>query len=202
MDLKTALTGAMPFAHLLGSRANTAPNAAASRADDDEDTGMKGKADDEDEGDTGDNGGDDGAGAKKSKAKPGKAKSGKNRSEREEDDDGDEDTDEDEDEDGDGRRMAVSQERARCRAIFAHPAAAGRADLAAHLAFDTELTAEQAIGTLQLSGKPSGSLAGSLASRMRDTAIPSVGPDAPAAASTASPHAFVLATLAKVRGGK
>ena len=43
---------------------------------------------------------------------------------------------------------ARAAERARCRAIFASPHAAGRIATAAHLAFDTNLGAQQAIAVL------------------------------------------------------
>ncbi|CAO3406299.1 hypothetical protein [Azospirillum largimobile] len=58
-------------------------------------------------------------------------------------------------EDGDknaGSQQAAApseRERERCAAIFAAPAAAGRVQLAAHLAFNTDLTVEQACAALE-----------------------------------------------------
>lgn len=50
---------------------------------------------------------------------------------------------------------ARAEERARCRAIFAAPEAANNVAMAAHLAFDTNQTAAEAVATLKLSGKAS-----------------------------------------------
>lgn len=58
--------------------------------------------------------------------------------------------------DGDGgdksagsQQAAAPSERERCAAIFAAPAAAGRVQLAAHLAFNTDLTVEAACAALE-----------------------------------------------------
>lgn len=48
-----------------------------------------------------------------------------------------------------GQQAAAPSERERCAAIFAAPAAAGRVQLAAHLAFNTDLTVEQACAALE-----------------------------------------------------
>ncbi|RIW00983.1 hypothetical protein D2T81_19425 [Azospirillum brasilense] len=49
----------------------------------------------------------------------------------------------------DAAARARQDERARCAAIFADPAAAGRVAMAATLAFTTDLTAEQAVAVLK-----------------------------------------------------
>lgn len=106
-------------------------------------------------------------------------------------------------EEGEGETPAQARaaERARCAAIFAAPAAAQNTALAAHLAFETDLTAEQAIGALALGGK-----AGSgLASRMAHAPNPSLG-----TGGTPKPHADSADALAAqitssariARGGK
>lgn len=75
-------------------------------------------------------------------------------------DDGDEDDDkksgkakkakaEDGDEDDEKMRAGAMKERARCAAIFASPAAARNVQMAAKLAFSTDLTSAQAIEVLQ-----------------------------------------------------
>ena len=50
-------------------------------------------------------------------------------------------------------RAARTRERARCAAIFASEHATGRADLAANLAFNTDMTSKEAIGVLATAGK-------------------------------------------------
>ncbi|CBS88714.1 hypothetical protein [Azospirillum lipoferum] len=47
------------------------------------------------------------------------------------------------------QQAAAPSERERCAAIFAAPAAAGRVQLAAHLAFNTDLTVEAACAALE-----------------------------------------------------
>ncbi len=67
--------------------------------------------------------------------------------------DGEEDeapgTGEDGDKNASGQQAAAPSERERCAAIFAAPAAAGRVQLAAHLAFNTDLTVEAACAALE-----------------------------------------------------
>lgn len=48
-----------------------------------------------------------------------------------------------------GQQATAPSERERCAAIFAAPAAAGRVQLAAHLAFNTDLTVEAACAALE-----------------------------------------------------
>lgn len=48
-----------------------------------------------------------------------------------------------------GRADGAIEERARCRAIFESPEAAGRKEVATHLAFASDLTAADAIGVLK-----------------------------------------------------
>nr|WP_314074872.1 hypothetical protein [uncultured Roseococcus sp.] len=69
----------------------------------------------------------------------------------------------------------AARERARCRAIFASPDAASNVALAAHLAFDTDQTAAQAVATLKLSGKS----ASGLGARMAAAPNPSLGAGEP-----------------------
>lgn len=54
-----------------------------------------------------------------------------------------------EDKNAGSQQAAAPSERERCAAIFAAPAAAGRVQLAAHLAFNTDLTVEQACAALE-----------------------------------------------------
>lgn len=54
-----------------------------------------------------------------------------------------------EDKNAGSQQAAAPSERERCAAIFASPAAAGRVQLAAHLAFNTDLTVEAACAVLE-----------------------------------------------------
>lgn len=74
-----------------------------------------------------------------------------------------------------GRRA----ERKRCAAIFGSKHAAGRPDMAAHLAFNTRMSAREAIDTLATMGavapQPQGRK--SLDARMRESEQARLGPD-------------------------
>jgi hypothetical protein len=96
---------------------------------------------------------------------------------------------------------ARAAERARCRAIFAAPAAANNVALAAHLAFDTDLTAEQAIGALALGGKSGGGLA----ARMQSAPNPSLGTGGGPKPNADSPDALaaqIIGAARQARGQK
>ncbi len=105
-----------------------------------------------------------------------------------EDAEGDDEDAEDDDENKDvkkGRRA----ERKRCARIFGSKAAAGRPDMAAHLAFNTRMSSSEAISTLKAMGavQPATQRA-SLDSRMRAEQQVRISPDAqaPAAGSAAA----------------
>lgn len=103
-----------------------------------------------------------------------KEKGKKAKSRRAEDDD--EDAEEDENCDVKKGRRA---ERKRCAAIFGSKHAAGRPDMAAHLAFNTRMSAREAIDTLATVGavapQPQGRK--SLDARMRESEQARLGPD-------------------------
>ena len=103
-----------------------------------------------------------------------KEKGKKAKSRRAEDDD--EDAEEDENRDVKKGRRA---ERKRCAAIFGSKHAAGRPDMAAHLAFNTRMSAREAIDTLATVGavapQPQGRK--SLDARMRESEQARLGPD-------------------------
>lgn len=105
-----------------------------------------------------------------------------------EDAEGDDEDAEDDDENKDvkkGRRA----ERKRCARIFGSKAAAGRPDMAAHLAFNTRMSSSEAISTLKAMGavQPATQRA-SLDSRMRAEQQVRISPDAqaPVAGSAAA----------------
>ncbi len=103
-----------------------------------------------------------------------KEKGKKAKSRRAEEDD--EDAEEDENRDVKKGRRA---ERKRCAAIFGSKHAAGRPDMAAHLAFNTRMSAREAIDTLATMGavapQPQGRK--SLDARMRESEQVRLGPD-------------------------
>ncbi|MGJ3351593.1 hypothetical protein AAZR23_19185 [Morganella sp. Je.2.23] len=113
-----------------------------------------------------------------------------------EDAEGDDEDAEDDDENKDvkkGRRA----ERKRCARIFGSKAAAGRPDMAAHLAFNTRMSSSEAISTLKAMGavQPATQRA-SLDSRMRAEQQVRISPDAQApAAGTAAALVHQMTSL-------
>ncbi|WP_165577092.1 hypothetical protein [Photorhabdus khanii] len=132
--------------------------------DEDDDT----KAD-EDEDDTDAEEDDDDQDDEDKSAKKGK----KAKSRRAEENDDDEDAEEDDDK-KEGRRA----ERKRCAAIFGSKHAANRPDMAAHLAFNTRMSAREAISTLAAMGSVSAPRRASLDERMQQAQQVRLGPDA------------------------
>lgn len=153
----------LKFAHLLGLKKK-----ASEEEDDDKEKSKKAKSrraeeerDDDREPDAEDDDDD-------------KEKGKKAKSRRAEEDD--EDAEEDENRDVKKGRRA---ERKRCAAIFGSKHAAGRPDMAAHLAFNTRMSAREAIETLATVGavapQPQGRK--SLDARMRESEQARLGPD-------------------------
>lgn len=75
---------------------------------------------------------------------------------------------------------AITAERARIRAITASPEAEGRAELAAHLAFETDMSAEQAKELLAKAPKATEAKGNPFEAAMNKVANPQVGADAAA----------------------
>lgn len=94
-------------------------------------------------------------------------------------DDGDDGDGNDDEEDGASARAGAMRERRRCASIFGSRHAAGRPDLAAHLAFNTNMSASEAIGTMKtlVGGEKAGarSARSTLADRMRAESVPNPG---------------------------
>lgn len=131
---------------------------------------------------------DEKQGRKAKKAKKAEGDDDDPDAEDDEDAEGDDEDAEDDDENKDvkkGRRA----ERKRCARIFGSKAAAGRPDMAAHLAFNTRMSSSEAISTLKAMGavQPPTQRA-SLDSRMRAEQQVRISPDAqaPAAGSAAA----------------
>ncbi|MEI7411068.1 hypothetical protein [Pectobacterium aroidearum] len=166
------------FAHLLGLKKK-----ASEEEDDDKEKGKKAKSrraeeERDDEEDTEDD--DDREDMEEDDRDPDaedddddKEKGKKAKSRRAEEDD--EDAEEDENRDVKKGRRA---ERKRCAAIFGSKHAAGRPDMAAHLAFNTRMSASEAIETLATMGAvaPVKSARASLDERMQDEKV-RLGPD-------------------------
>lgn len=87
---------------------------------------------------------------------------------------------EDDEEDDESRDVKKGRraERRRCAAIFGSKHAAGRPDMAAHLAFNTRMSVSEAVGTLATMGASSPPVSGrkSLDSRMQNERV-RLGPD-------------------------
>jgi len=153
----------------------------------DDETDDDGLADDDEDGEDEDNA----KKAKKSK-KAVKAESG--------DDDDDDDK---KDEGAKKARTARLTERARCKAIFSSPYAAGRPHVAAKLAFDTNMTAKDAIGVLAATASededapdPKKAKSADLRTRMSTQQNPDVGSDGAPEKKLSGPKAFAAAVLA------
>ncbi|AOM40501.1 hypothetical protein [Xenorhabdus hominickii] len=127
-------------------------------------------------------------GKKGKKAKKAKSEDDEDDDPDAEDDDEDDDPDAEDDEDVKKGRRA---ERKRCARIFGSQYAAGRPDMAAHLALNTSMSASEAISTLKAMGTvQSQPYRASLDSRMQAEPPVRVGPDASQPA-TGSPEALV-----------
>ncbi|MFT2790542.1 hypothetical protein ACMV5I_10750 [Serratia sp. T13T92] len=107
----------------------------------------------------------------------------------EDDDDSDPDAEDDdagaEEDDSTDVKKGSRAERKRCAAIFGSKHAAGRPDMAAHLAFNTRMSAREAIGTLAAMGPATAAPTkrSSLDERMQAEQV-RLGPDAGGTAAT------------------
>ena len=102
-------------------------------------------------------------------------------------------------------KAARLRERARCAAIFMSPAAAARPDMAAHLAFGTNMSRKDAVASLEVAAQGASPRTGptgrsSLTERMDRERNPDVRPDAETGA--ARPHQRLMAAHAKATGKK
>ncbi|WP_322080161.1 hypothetical protein [Burkholderia cenocepacia] len=206
MSKLTKLAAAMPFAHFLGL-----PTAAAARAEEGDDRKQREDESDEDyakrmeEQDKKD---EEARKAEEEKRKEEEANRAKG-SDGDEDDadmeDGDEDDKKDDKEEGKraGRAKGARQrERIRCARIMAAGIKAGRVNQAAVFAFDTSLSASQAISALGASDLDKPKARTSLGERMSAVTAPVVTPQAEAPAAD-DPRAIAqraIAAAARVRG--
>lgn len=198
MSKLSKVVAALPFAHLLGmaakaeddkgdddkkQRADESDEDYAKRMEEDEEDDDKkkdAKAEGDDKGDPDDKGDED----KEKKAK----KASKD----------------DEPED-DKKKAARKAERARCAAIFKCSAAGVRPDVAAHLAFSTDMSSAEAVSMLETVAAGGAPKSSSLASRMLGVKTSNVGLDGGLAAapkgSSADAAAQIIAA-GKIRRGE
>lgn len=121
----------------------------------------------------------------------------------EDDKDVGDDDDNTDDKDDEKQKAGAVKERARCAAIFACSAAATRPDVAAHLAFKTDMTSAAAIGMLNTFAAGGAQGKQSLASRMSSVRVPVVGANAaPSAPNSASAGAAAILAAGKKRRGE
>lgn len=205
--MKKVLAKAASFAHLLGlpkaARAEEEDEDKKQRPDEsDEDYAKRMKRMEEEDKEEPEDGGADG----ESDDKEEKDEESK-KAESEEDDEDEKDSKKskkakkaEDDEDSGDAKKARKAERQRCAAIFASTSAGVRPDLAAHLAFNTDMTSGDAIAMLEVAA--AGSQKSTLASRMSGVNIPNVGvetekPDPTSAKSQADK---IIAAAKKARG--
>lgn len=163
------------FAHLIGRKAK------ATEEDDEKTRKAKGRrVEDDDEEENAEN--DDPESEDQDDEKEGhKAKKAKSKK-TEDDDDKDPDAEDDDEDAEDNKDVKKGRraERKRCARIFGSKAAAARPDMAAHLAFNTNLSSSEAISTLKAMGGVSASQSNrrSLDARMREEEQVRLGQDA------------------------
>lgn len=204
------LASAMPFAHLLGL-----PGSAARAEEDDDRKRLDGESDDDyakrmeekDEKDEKARKAEEEEKEKARKAEEEKEKEAAKAKEVDDDEEGDAKADDDEDDES-GKRAgrakgARQRERVRCARIMAAGIKAGRVNQAGVFAFDTHMSASQAIAALDASGLDQ-SLAprqSGLRERMSGVALPNVGADA-GASTKADPNDPKVQANAIILAGK
>lgn len=168
----------LTFAHLIGRKAK------ATEEDDEKTRKAKGRRvedDDEEENAENDDPESEDQDDEKEGRKAKKAKSKKAEDDDDEDPDAeDDDEDAEDDEDNKDVKKGRRAERKRCARIFGSKAAAARPDMAAHLAFNTNLSSSEAISTLKAMGGVSAPQSNrrSLDARMREEEQVRLGQDA------------------------
>ena len=188
------------FAHLLGISAKAEEEDDKKKRDDETDDEYAKRMEDDEEAkkaEEEDKKEDDSDSSKKAEDETDKDEKDKKAKKAKSEDDGEVD----EENDKEKEKAARKSERARCRAIFASEAAGSRPDVAAHLAFDTDMTIDAAVALLKVTASGQSARSG-LSSRMSSVNLPSLGTDAagPAPGSAGSVAAGILAAGKKRRG--
>lgn len=207
-----------PFAHLLGmARAEDKDEKEKSRrAEKDEDEKEKGRraSEDEKEKEGAEERDEDERAEEEEEEEEGEERRGKKskkaKKARRAEEEGDEDDDTDAEEEDDDEEMrgnsaaarARRRERARCKAIFASAAAGSRPDVAASLAFDTNMTRQEAIKVLNAAATGAQPRRSRLDERMNSVRVAQAGADAGEGGdSNLSPVArAIIAAGEKARG--
>ncbi|MFZ6690237.1 hypothetical protein [Undibacterium sp. SXout20W] len=200
-NLTRRLSAVLPFAHLLGISAAKAEeqddeDERKQRADEsDEDYAKRMEELDEEDDD------DDGQDGQKKPAKD--SKKGKKAAADDEQEDEDDPDESEKDETAKAVKAARSSERARCAAIFKCDAAGVRPDMAAHLAFETNMSSAKAISMLNVAAAGGATRSSGLASRMSTVKNPNVGSGAsadPGPGGAQGAANFIVAAAKKARG--
>lgn len=200
MKLPMLAGAAAPFAHLLGRPAANAARAEDNKPEDDDDDPRARRADESDE-----------DYAKRMEEEDKKDEEAKRKAEEDEEKKKEDARRKAEDADDDGDEMkgssaaaaARGRERARCRAIFSSAAAGKRPDVAAHLAFGTDLPRSAAIALLESVASGEAPRRSALAQRMAGVDLPNPGGGGPEAPSANDPRAIagrILAAADKASG--
>lgn len=209
MNKLTKLAGVLPFAHLLGIKAESdtpddekkkedeAKRADwAKKAESDDDRKQKDDESDEDYAKRMEKMDDEEDDEEKDKAKS-KAES----------DEGEEEARADDQDGSDGEEAKA--ERSRCAKIMAHGIKQGNAAQAGVFAFNTRMSVNAAVAALSAGASMTTAKQAGLASRMAAVTVAKIGPDAPQAHDPSDPNAkakatadAIIAAAAKARGEK
>ena len=183
MKLAKTFARAASFAHLLGLAAKAEDDDTAANAEDQTDDDERKQRDGESDDDY--------------------AKRMQELDDKEDADDGNPDDNPDanngNEQEDDKAKGARTEERARCAAIIAHGIKAGCVEQAGVFAFDTRLSAAEAISALKAGASATAARPALLAARMSAVVVPKVGTDAAAGpdASTAEGQAALIIAAAK-----
>lgn len=190
----------LPFAHLLGIKADKADGSSDEDEDKKKDAAKKAESDEEDDSASAD---DQPEPERKPDEDPEKKDGKKSKKAEGQDGEGDGDGDEEEDEEEKKPSAAVLRDRARCARIIAHGIQTGTVRQAGVLAFDTNLSASAAMASLDAS-KADAKSSGGLSARMAGVPQTVVRPDAGRvdASDPKAVAAQILAATAKARGEK
>ena len=203
MKLKNKLAAVVPFAHLLGIRAESETDDTGEEKKKDEAKSAKWakEAETDDERKQKDGESDDDYAKRMEKMDEEDDKKAKG--EKAEDDDASAD------EGSEEAKAARQVERARCAKIIAHGIKNGCVNQAGVFAFDTTMSVNQAIGALSASKLDGGAKGPGLGQRMATVGVVRVGADAPASHDPSDPQAAskamadrIIASAAKARGEK
>ena len=198
------LAGVLPFAHLLGIKAESDQQDDEQKKKEDEakraDWAKKAETDDERKQKEGES--DEDYASRMEEMDEEEEKKAKSKAE-----EGEEEAKADEQDGSDGEEAKA--ERSRCAKIMAHGIKHGNAAQAGVFAFNTRMSVNAAIAALTAGASMSPAKGPGLGQRMASVSVAKVGPDAPQAHDLSDPNAKakavadqIIASAAKVRGEK